>query len=606
MKKYLKKQSILVITLTLISVGLVTSCRKGLDFMNTNAINPANVWNDPNMIKAFLTDIYGGSMPGWSFDGNSSDEGISTPKSLGNYQRGIIGVANNPVNLNYTNIDKCNFFLDQLATTPTSVLPTNLNNQYTGEAKFWRAWAYWGMVSQIGGVPLILHTQNSTNLASLQVPRSKTSACIAQIIKDLDSAAMLLPTNYTGADFGRITNIAALGLKGRILMWYASPLFNPANDPTRWQTAYTATKAAVDAATAAGYGLYANYRNIWYTQNKEMIMVNQYYFPDHYMNFAAIREETFSNGASNTNQPIWSLLTAYPKRDGSPMQADSTQLSNPAYNAQFLTDFYTNRDDRFYATVWCGGTPYPTPDIINGQIGKTSLWNAWSSYTATSKVNIVQQVTPGAAGNPGITGFFDRKGLDTLLTGSTVVSGLAGAKSYWVPMRFAELLMNYGECANETNNTAAALSVLYQVRARANIQAGAGTYGITASTQAAIRTAYINERQVEFAFENMRFPDLRRWKRFDILNKQGSRHGLVIVINSGQPLPQPLDNIMTQPAVRAKFSAQYVSNLDNDPTFYFNLDLNHWFYPLNLSQIALEPANLPQNNEWGGTFDPLQ
>jgi hypothetical protein len=607
MKNYLKRYSIFVIALTFLSVSLITSCRKGLDYTNTNTISPADVWGNATMIKAFLTDIYGGLMPGWNFDGNSSDEGISNPRSLGDYQRGIIGIANNPINLNYQYIDKCNFFLDQLATTPISVLPTNLKNQYTGEAKFWRAWTYWNMVSQIGGVPLILHTQNSTNLASLKVPRSKTSVCVAQIIKDLDSAAMVLPANYTGADFGRITKIAAMGLKGRILLWYASPLFNPSNDQTRWQTAYAATKAAVDMATANDYGLYSNYRNMWYTPNSEMIMVNQYYYPDHYMNFAPIREETFSGGASNTNQPIWSLLMAYPKRDGSPMEADNTQLSNPAYNAQFLTDFYTNRDARFYATVWCGGTQYPTPDIISGQTGKTSLWNAWSSYTTTSMVNIVQQVTPGASGNPGITGFFDRKGLDTLVTQSTVgYNGMPGAKSYWIPMRFTELLMNYGECANETGNTAAALNVLYQVRARALIQMGSGNYGITATSQSDIRTAYINERQVEFAFENMRFNDLRRWKRFDLLNKQGARHGLVIVLKPGQSLPLPLDNIITDPAVRAKFSAQYVDNLDGDPTFFFNLDLNHWFYPLNLNQIKLEPDNLPQNKEWGGSFDPLQ
>jgi hypothetical protein len=416
---------------------------------------------------------------------------------------------------------------------------------------------------------------------------------------------MLLPANFSGADFGRINKIAAMGLKGRILMWYASPLFNPTNDPARWQTAYTATKAAVDTATANGYGLNTSYRNIWYAQNKEMVMVNQYYFPDHYMNFAPIRPLPFTNGSTGANQPLWSLLTAYPKRDGSPMQADITQLSNPAYNAQFLTDFYTNRDDRFYATIFCGGTPYPTPDIIPGQIGKTTYWDAWSSYTATSKINISNLVVPGASAG-GVSGFWDRKGLDTLLTNTTVVSGIAGAKSYWVPMRFAELLMNYGECANETGNTAAALSQLYLIRARAGIKVGTGNYGITAGSQSAIRTAYINERQVEFAFENMRFSDLRRLRRFDILNSQGARHILVILLNSGQALPLPTDNIIAQPTVRAKFSAQYIDNSDGDPAFFFNLDLNHWFYQLNPSQMSLEPANLPQNNEWGGTFDPLQ
>ncbi|WP_316834214.1 RagB/SusD family nutrient uptake outer membrane protein [Pedobacter nutrimenti] len=603
MKKYLKKYTVIVTGLMLVSISLVTSCKKGLDYTDTKDINSGNVWNDPVMIKAFLTDIYGKSMPEWSFDGNNSDEATNQVKDMGDFQRGIFGVTNNQVNIDYSNIDKCNTLLDHLAATPASVLDPKLNAQFAAEAKFWRAWAYWGMVSQMGGMPLILHQQNILDLQSLKVPRSKTSVCMAQIIKDLDDAAAALPANYTGNDFGRITSIAALGLKGRILLWYASPLFNPGNDAARWQSAYAATKAAVTAADANGYGLYSNYKDIWYTPNNEMIMVNQYYFPDRYYDFSYIRP------AYHKNQPIWSLLTAYPKRDGSPMQADKDQLSDPSYNAQFLKDFYTNRDERFYATVFCGGTPYPTPDILPGQTGKTSLWFAWSSYTTTSKINIASLVTPGVNsvfGELGTIGFLDRKGLDTLVTQSNIAHGIAGAKSYWVPMRYAELLMNYGECANEIGNSNEALNVLYKVRARAKINAGSGSYGITATGQTDIRMAYIKERQVEFAFENMRFPDLRRWRRYDILNNQGARHGLVIVLKPGQSLPLPSDNIRTDPAVRAKFSAVYFDNLDGDPAFTFNLTLNHWFFPLKPSQISLEPENLPQNNEWGGTFDPLQ
>jgi hypothetical protein len=174
-------------------------------------------------------------------------------------------------------------------------------------------------------------------------------------------------------------------------------------------------------------------------------------------------------------------------------------------------------------------------------------------------------------------------------------------------MRFGELLMNYGECANEAGKTSEALNVLYQIRARAHILPGnGGNYGIAAVSTSDIRTAYINERQVEFAFENMRFNDLRRWKRYDILNRQGARHGLILTLNPGASLPLPTDNIITDAAVRSKFSIIYFDNVDFDAAFTFNLDLNHWFFPLNPTQIVLEPSNLPQNSEWGGTFDPLQ
>lgn len=594
----------LIVLLAVFIMLVVQSCKKGLDFSNPNSINPSQVWNDPTMIEAYLTDIYGGSMPGWSFDGNASDEGIYSSHDLGNYQQGIITAATTYTNLNYTNIDKCNFMIEQLASVPASVLSGELNKQYTGEAKFWRAWAYWGMVQSIGGVPLIVQTQDPTNLESLKVPRSKTSECIAQIVKDLDDAAAALPANYTGDNYGRITSVAALGLKGRILLWWASPLFNPSNDQARWQAAYNANKAAVELADANGYGLLPKFKDIWYSQNIEQIMVNQYFYPAHYMNFAPIRPQPFTSGAADANQALLPLLIAFPKRDGSPMQFDVNQLADPAYNAQFLTDFITNRDDRFYATIWVSGTVYPTPDKIPGYAEITPLWKAWKSNGTGGYTTIFSDVYNGLTTGSGITGFYDIKGLDTTQTAASVATGNSSARSFWVPLRYAELLMNYGECANEINNNTEALGVLYKIRARANISA-ANNYGVTATTQAEIRDAYIGERQVEFAFENQRLPTLRRLKRYDILNNQGSRQALLITLKPNAPTPAPTDNILT-PSVRANFSATYVENIDFDPSIGFKLDLNHWFFALNPAQISIEPDVLEQNKEWGGAFDPLQ
>ncbi|MBO9620153.1 MAG: RagB/SusD family nutrient uptake outer membrane protein [Niabella sp.] len=609
------------IALLFVGLGFV-SCKKGLDYQNTNAINPGNVWTDSVMIKAYINDIYGGSMPGWPIgSGSGSDEGVSgSGVNLSNYLQGILDPASNFTNLGYTYIDKTNYFLDQMATVPTTVLSAGLKAQLTGEAKFWRAWAYWGMVSQIGGVPLILHTQDPTNPASLKVPRSKTSDCVAQILKDLDSAALVLPASFSGNDYGRITSVAAKGLKGRILMWYASPLFNPSNDQARWQAAYAATLDAVNAANAGGYGLLSNYRAIWYSANKEQIMVNQYYYPDHYMNFNGIRPLPFTNGNTNVDQPVLSLLLAYPKRDGSPMQFDRNQLSNTAYNAQFLTDFYTNRDDRFYATIWCGGTVYPTPDV--NTLGMTvprsfSYWDAWTWKAASTPSSIVPMRTAAYQGispliqngdEGGVTGFFERKGLDTTLDRNQLVQVASGAKSWWSPMRYAELLLNYAECANELGKSSEALGVLYQIRQRANISAGAGNnYGVTASSQADLRTAIINERQVELAYEGFRFGDLRRWRRYDILNNQGTRKAMLLMLNKGAALPANTDNIMTA-TVRANFSAVLLDNVDQNTSANqkYALDLNHWFFALNPAQISQEPDMLPQNKEWGGSFDPLQ
>ncbi|WP_341838799.1 RagB/SusD family nutrient uptake outer membrane protein [Chitinophaga caseinilytica] len=582
------------------------ACKKGLDYENNNNLNPETVWQDSAMIKAFLSDIYGRMMPGWPFNGNSSDEGMSNVRSMPDYNRGIISVSSTTSGLNYDQIDRINFFLDHLAELQAGVLSPVTNQRLQGEAKFWRAWAYFGMVNNVGGVPLILKTQDVTNVEALFVARNKTSECIAQIVKDLDDAIAALPGVYPNAaqDYGRITKVAAMAFKGKVLMQWASPLFNPTNDQARWQAAYTATKAAMDEAVAQGHALHPNFRKIWSEErNKEVIMVNQFLYPNHPNNFNSIRPEPLTKDASNTNQPILSLLLAFPKRDGSPMLLDKAQLDNDAYNAQFLTDFYTNRDDRFYSTVFCGGTPYPTPDEVAPIYVKgNSFWNVWKYDAGQAKfVNMLNVIHPSMPGNPSITGFFQRKGLDT-----TVTAGLGGqAQTDWVEIRFAEVMMNYAECANETGRTAEAIQVMKDIRKRAGITPGAGdTYGITATTKNDVREALIAERFAEFAYENKRFNDLRRWKRYDILNNQGFRHGLYITIKDGQ-MVSPADNIMTA-SVRAKFSAKFIDNLDNDPNYKFNLDLNHWFYALPESQLSQSKGMLKQNKEWGGEFDPLQ
>jgi hypothetical protein len=162
-----------------------------LDYQNTGAISPDNVWTDKTMIKAFLTDIYGRMMPGWPTSANGTDEGMNGPTSMGSYTRGQITLDNCGQGLGYGNIDKINFFLEQL--DKVTVLTDDEKSQMQGQALFWRAWDYWGKVATVGGVPLILKFQDISNIESLFVSRNSTSECMTQIIKDLDDAISKLP-----------------------------------------------------------------------------------------------------------------------------------------------------------------------------------------------------------------------------------------------------------------------------------------------------------------------------------------------------------------------------------------------------------------------------
>ena len=581
---------------------IVTSC--DLDYENTGVINPDNVWSDKVMISGYLSDIHGSMMPGWPYNGSDSDEAIHNAGIMPEYLRGMIGVEKNGVEFSYVNIDKINFLLDKLKDIEIDVLSVEENAHIEGQALFWRAWDYWGKVSILGGVPLILEVQDISNIESLFKPRSKTSECVVQIIADLDAAIAVLPEKWDDTNYGRIDKGAAMAFKGRVLLWYASPLFNTENDNSRWKEAYNANKAAVEFLESQGKGLYPDFKELWYDErNKEVVMLNQFIYPDHAYSNSNIRPDPITKDFANANQPIFNLLTAFPKKDGSDLILDVDRLADKAYNSQYLTDFYTNRDDRFYTTIFAGGTIYPTPDFT----ADTRYWSVWKKVVDEGSSSGFKHMSlaaeqMGGASNFGLSGFFQLKGIDKSLTKPLVHN----AETDWIEIRFAEVLMNYGECANEIGVQSEALDVLYKIRKRANINAGNGTYGVTATTQTDVREAYIKERFVEFAFENKRFPDLRRWKRFDILNNQKHRSGLYLVLNEGNSTDDfDWTDDIKDPEIRKFFHAEYIRNLDGSDEFKFNLDLNHWFYPINKKDLDRN-SKLEQNNEWGGDFDPLQ
>ncbi|MEZ3598284.1 MAG: RagB/SusD family nutrient uptake outer membrane protein [Paramuribaculum sp.] len=587
------KKILLSATIAL-SLCSLTGC--DLDYTNTGAISPDNVWTDQEMISAFLTDIYGSSMPGWPTNANNTDEGMNGPTDMSMYSRGLITAENTGQGLNYGTIDKINFFIDHLENV--DFLDPATKNAMKGQALFWRAWDYWGKVFTVGGVPLILHEQDVTDLPSLFVSRNSTSECMTQIIADLDEAASLLPDTWTGSDYGRIDKGIVLAFKGRVLLYYASPLFNPNHDNNRWQQAYDANKAAVDFLKANGKNLYqGDFADIWYDErNCEVVMVNQYYYPDHTFGQNAIRPEPLTKDNANYNQAILPLLMAFPKKDGTPLTLDVNRLSDPAYNAQFMTDFYTNRDPRFHATILCPGM-----DFTSDRLGTENYWNTWvDNGDGTYKSMSFDQFGVGVGG--GYSGYFQRKGVDKSLLS---INDLYNAETDWIEIRFAEVLMNYGECANELGKTNEALDVLYKIRARAGIEAGTGNYGITASNTTDIREVYCNERFIEFAYEGRRFNDLRRWKKYDHLNQIKYRSTLYPVIKNPADIAGfDWNASMFDDNARSLFRFDFIENVDGDSQYQFNLDLNHWFYPLSKGTLDRN-SKLEQNNEWGGNFNPL-
>lgn len=576
------------IFITAFIAGLfLAGCDEVLDKENLTAVNPSQVFSNATIARAYLNNIYTSMMPG-----NPIGGGNYTDESVPWYRQAYDPILNGTATIDswnnfpqYNNIRTINILLAGL---DNSTFDEVSKKYIRGEGLFWRAWAYHSIVLGYGGVPLILEPQSTSDLTTLALPRNKTSECVTQIVKDLDDAIANLPEAWTGSDIGRIDKGVAMAFKGRVLLFYASPLFNGLAGVASWQKAYDANSAAITFLDSKGKGLFSPFNKIWDNElNKEQIMIRRYNYPQATYTNAGVRPLTWSSGNVGQDKPTLELVDAFPMKDGSAW--------NPAKMA--YDTLFKYRDDRFYETVYYNGSPY---QYIADMVTKgTYLWTYMSSVTNyESNSGIAGKINPLTSEQNlwSLSSFHRIKALDKTITASTV----GNAAVDWPEIRYAEVLMNYGEAANELGKTAEALAVLYRIRARAGILPGTNSrYGITAATTADIRTVYQNERFVEFAFEGKRLNDLRRWKKFDYLRGLGARHGLGIVLKPGQADVKPMDDINV---VWNKFTYKVINC---EALTGIQVKDDYYFYGIPKA-VSDRNAKLVQNNNWGGSFDPLQ
>ena len=178
-----------------------------------------------------------------------SDGNYSAP----DYFQGQIG------NIMYNAWGRLRNINDVIQGVSGSTLSQEEKDQLLGQAYFLRAWCYYNFVKWYGGVPII--TEKLEPLETSFTPRASTKECIDFICDDLDRANELLApftTNggwQSSTNFGRVTSGTALALKGRVLLLWASPLFNRSNDPARWETAYREIEASIPVINSCGYAL---------------------------------------------------------------------------------------------------------------------------------------------------------------------------------------------------------------------------------------------------------------------------------------------------------------------------------------------------------------
>lgn len=316
--------------------------------------------------------------------------------------------------------------------------------------------------------------------------------------------------NLADANQDKPNGVAALAMKGRVLLYAASPLNNPSGDVKRWEEAAEANAVALNTALANGYALLtkANYSKNFYGNRytNEQLWAYSTGSTTNY-NSATIQSFVgypFSNNAYSASQcPTQNFVDKFETADGWPLNTEAQRAAATAAGKYNEQDPYTNRDPRFENAVVYNGCTFqgysPASIYVNEDGSKPSgslLAYPQSASDGVSETFYYERKRTGALSNKG--------NQNVLLTDPII--------------RLAEVYLNYAEAANEAwgpdgksaSATLTAVEAVNVIRERVEMPEVLAEY---CGTRDVFRDRIKNERTVELCFEgNHYFCDIRRWK----------------------------------------------------------------------------------------------
>lgn len=478
------------------------SCSK--DVLNKDPLDSytdASVWNDLKLAEAFTNNLYNvlpSCIHDWGTKANRSwalstscDEGYNKFNDYNsrNINLGLITPDNtggfdiwSPT---YSIIQNCNIFLSKIDNVPGD---ESLRNRLKGEVTFLRAYSYFKLINDYGGVPLIIDPFDLNS--NFKAERSSYEQCVNFISLELDKAAELLPVSQSSENFGRVTKAASLAIKSRLLLYAASPQWNTSNDLTKWQKASDAAKAVIDLDA---FHLHTGtYEDIFTTNNSEIIfsrLTNKQYQWDAFIGVEVFNSPSGFHGWASF-APSQNLVDAFGTADGK-------DITDPAsgYDPQ---NPYIKRDPRFYADIVFDGRPYGKPEFCQDRYG------VGSSNKAEFFEGGLDSPQGWDSWNNSVTRYTFRKYIDTTYNFNTDLQ----TNKFWIISRLAEIYLNYAESQFYLGNGAVTTEYLNKLRQRAGIKNPLpGTLSGTG-----LENKIRNERQVELCLEGHRYYDVRRWK----------------------------------------------------------------------------------------------
>lgn len=507
---------------SMIGFGGLTACQDQLDFNEYANYDKNYMMESYENVGGLVTSIYAQLDSDWGNYGGATlasacDEAeyAWTSSSVHDFYNGSWSATNTISNWskNYLAIQQCNMYLEEFLglTFPDLRLNSDYDaqmfryNNYEHEVRFLRAYFYFNLARQYGGVPLVTKVPSGDEVNSLK--RTSVQEVFQFIENECDDIMNKIPADYTKLgdyalpteqpETGRANRLAVLALKARTALYAASELFNPEQKKDLWKKAAEANKAVIDSCAKYGYKL-GNYDKLWgadsYREN-EMIFLCRAEKESN--SFETNNFPIGVEGGKGGNCPTQTLVDAYEMTNGKFWNEPGS-----GYSEESGSDPYANRDPRLAMTI--------------AKNGDTN----WPSYNKSP----LQIYYGGANGQPlegaTPTGYYLKKYCDASI--NLTASGSSKKFHSWIIFRLGEFYLNYAEAMfRYTGDVEQALpgdkspltarQAINVIRQRTGVKMPE-LKAEDVNDPKVFWKRYKNERMVELAFEGHRFWDVRRWK----------------------------------------------------------------------------------------------
>ncbi len=522
-----------VILLGVCLICAFSSCNKFLERESQAIFTDDQIFSDQNMIKSVLANYYGRISWGQQFGDNGSfamldEAGFSSggPNTMQEFPNDFWRMYD------YELIRNLNQFIVGVR---QSSLDENNKKSIEGEARFIRAWTYFNMIKRLGGVPLvgdkIYDYTGGMDPAELQIPRSTEAESYNYVISECTEAAKMLGIEKTIIS-ARANKWTALALKARASLYAASiAKYNyktpdvktagnevgiPAAEANKYyQIAY---ESALDIINNSPYALYngnADKGKNFYlavsskSSSNEVIWAKDYAYPGetHFFTNNNIASSVRGDIDANFVTPVLNLVEAFEYTDDRNGALKTKTATGDYIYYNNPEELFAHKDARLYGTVIYSGADFAGTKITY-QAGvrykEGGVWKTMTAIPGTSDSKFGGIITskdgPTTSNDMYInkTGFNIRKFIDENKDASTRGRG---SDIWFVRFRYAEFLLIAAEAGLELGKSQAELTgYVNKIRERAGIQP------LTTISLNDI----IQERRVEFAFEDHRYWDLKR------------------------------------------------------------------------------------------------